>query len=285
MSGTRRSPAREFDAGAADYIVKPFSATELVARARAVLRRHADPEVFAVGELAIDYDRRRVTVGDRRVELTATEYELLRVLSLAAGRVSAYDTLMHRVWGRRKNPNPELVRAFVKKAPPTARRPYRHLAGFPQELRGCHSMAIHIERLRGQLLRVAYDHRSFGGRHPHQGRRLPNCHDCRRRPFARRCHEPRRVPYRHRRVAAVPCHRCSCHHPGLLVAHWIVVPNAPRSVVAGLTVSVVARAGSGYGGAAGLLPPHAHTNTMAANTVQNRTAIQCGRPAYPCAAS
>ena len=107
--------ARAFDAGAADYIVKPFSATELVARVRAALRRHADPEIFVSGELAIDYDRRRVTLGGRRLELTATEYELLRVLSLDAGRVSTYDTLMRRVWGRRKNPNPKLVRAFVKR--------------------------------------------------------------------------------------------------------------------------------------------------------------------------
>ena len=107
--------ARAFDAGAADYIVKPFSATELVARVRAALRKHADPETFVSGELAIDYDRRRVTLGERTVKLTATEYELLRVLSLDAGRVSTYETLMRRVWGRRKNPNPKLVRAYVKR--------------------------------------------------------------------------------------------------------------------------------------------------------------------------
>ena len=107
--------ARAFDAGAADYIVKPFSATELVARVRAALRKYAEPEIFTVGELAIDYDQRRVTLGERRVELTPTEYELLRVLSLDAGRVSTYDTLMRRVWGRSRNPNPKLVRAFVKR--------------------------------------------------------------------------------------------------------------------------------------------------------------------------
>ena len=113
--GRDETIARAFDAGAADYIVKPFSATELVARIRAALRRQAGPELFAVGGLSIDYDRRRVTVGGKRVDLTATEYELLRVLSLEAGRVSTYETLMRRVWGRRGSRNPKLVRAFVKK--------------------------------------------------------------------------------------------------------------------------------------------------------------------------
>ena len=113
--GRDETIARAFDAGAADYIVKPFSATELVARIRAALRRQAGPELFAVGGLLIDYERRRVTVGGRRVDLTPTEYELLRALSLEAGRVSTYETLMRRVWGRRRSSNPKLVRAFVKK--------------------------------------------------------------------------------------------------------------------------------------------------------------------------
>ena len=113
--GRDETIARAFDAGAADYIVKPFSATELVARVRAALRREAGPEHFAVAGLSIDYEGRRVTVDGERVDLTATEYELLRALSLDAGRVSTYETLMRRVWGRRGSPNPKLVRAFVKK--------------------------------------------------------------------------------------------------------------------------------------------------------------------------
>ena len=55
----------------------------------AALRRRADPDPFVLGELAIDYERRRVSVAGRDVELTATEYELLRVLSTNAGRVNA----------------------------------------------------------------------------------------------------------------------------------------------------------------------------------------------------
>ena len=61
--------ARALESGAADYIVKPFSPTELVARVRAGLRRREAPEPFAVGDLAIDYGRRRVTVGGEAVEL------------------------------------------------------------------------------------------------------------------------------------------------------------------------------------------------------------------------
>ena len=83
--GRDKTMARALEAGAADYIVKPFSPTELVARVRAALRRRADPEPFVLGELAIDYDRRLVTVAGRAVELTPTEYELLRALSLECG--------------------------------------------------------------------------------------------------------------------------------------------------------------------------------------------------------
>ena len=107
--------ARALEAGAADYIVKPFSATELTARVGAALRRVARPEPFALGELAIHYEARRVTVAGREVELTATEYELLRVLSLNAGRVVTYAALTRRVWSGRATGTDDLVRNFVKK--------------------------------------------------------------------------------------------------------------------------------------------------------------------------
>ena len=113
--GRDETVARALEAGAEDYIVKPFSATELVARVRATLRRRADPEPFVLGELAIDYDRRRVTLAGRPVELTATEYKLLRALSLNAGRVSTYDTLLRQVWGGRIGAEASIVRAYVKR--------------------------------------------------------------------------------------------------------------------------------------------------------------------------
>ena len=67
-----------------------------------------------LGALAIDYDRRRVTVGGEALALTATEYEFLRVLSLHAGRVVAYDTLLGRVWSGRDGADANLVRIFVR---------------------------------------------------------------------------------------------------------------------------------------------------------------------------
>ncbi|MCY3698555.1 MAG: ATP-binding protein [Gemmatimonadetes bacterium] len=97
--GRDETIARALGTGAADYIVKPFSPTELTARVRAALRRHAEPERFVLGQLAIDYERRRVTLAGRPVELTATEYEVLRVLSGNAGRVSSYRSLFRRAPG------------------------------------------------------------------------------------------------------------------------------------------------------------------------------------------
>ena len=115
--GRDETVAQALEAGAEDYIVKPFSPTELTARIRAALRRRADPDPFVLGDLAIDYDARRVTLGGRAVELTATEYEVLRVLSLDAGRVVTHDALLRRVWHRRgkMKANPKLLHAYVKR--------------------------------------------------------------------------------------------------------------------------------------------------------------------------
>ena len=116
ISGYRRDEtiARALEVGAADYIVKPFSPTELTARVQAAVRRRTGPKPFALGELAIDYEGRRVTVAGTLVPLTVTEYELLRVLSLNAGRVMMYDALLRRVWGRHESAGANLVRPFVK---------------------------------------------------------------------------------------------------------------------------------------------------------------------------
>ena len=113
--------AQAFEQGAADYIVKPFSPTELVARVRAALRRQADPyrieslEPYVLGDLTINYDERRVTVANQPVELTATEYELLCELSVNAGRVLTYDQLLRRVWGQTKSSDVRVIRAVVRR--------------------------------------------------------------------------------------------------------------------------------------------------------------------------
>ena len=113
--GRDETIARALEAGAEDYVVKPFSKTELTARIGAALRRRAEPDLFVLGELALDYAHRRVTLGGRKLELTATEYELLRVLSLGAGRVATYDALLRQVWSGRSHANPKLVRAYVQR--------------------------------------------------------------------------------------------------------------------------------------------------------------------------
>ena len=114
--GSDETIARALESGAADYIVKPFSPTELTARIRAALRKQDEPVPFVSGELAIHYDQRLVTVAGRKVLLTATEYEILRVLSLNAGRVATFDVLLRKVWGRGDLVGgSERLRTFVKK--------------------------------------------------------------------------------------------------------------------------------------------------------------------------
>ena len=114
--GRDETIARALEIGAADYVVKPFSPTELVARIEAALRKRAGtPEPYRMGELAINYDERRVSLAGQPVSLTATEYDLLSALSANAGRVSTYDYLLRRVWRSRRGASPPAVRAFIKK--------------------------------------------------------------------------------------------------------------------------------------------------------------------------
>ena len=113
--------ASAFEEGATDYIVKPFSPTELVARVRAALRRGADPyrversEPYVLGDLTIDYAERQVTMAGRPVVLTTTEYELLAELSVNAGRVLTHDQLLRRVWGRTHSGDVRVIRTLLRK--------------------------------------------------------------------------------------------------------------------------------------------------------------------------
>ena len=113
--------ARALDTGAADYIVKPFSPTELAARIRAALRKRVEPRSpepsghYSAGDLSIDYAERRVTLDGRPVELTATEYAVLYEFSVNAPRVLTHNVLLQRVWGPERVGEPWLVRDLVKR--------------------------------------------------------------------------------------------------------------------------------------------------------------------------
>ncbi len=98
-----KDKVRALDAGADDYLVKPFGTEELVARIRAVLRRQADvpagEPVIRSGDLQVDLGRRLVSVKGKPVHLTPTEYELLRYLAVHAGKPVTHTTLLRQVWG------------------------------------------------------------------------------------------------------------------------------------------------------------------------------------------
>ena len=112
--------ARAFDMGADDYVVKPFSPTELAARIRAALRRRAalgpgEPsEPYVRGDLVIDYVGRSVSVAGRPVLLTAIEYRLLVELAANAGQTLAYEHLLERVWDRRSGGDLRPMRSAVR---------------------------------------------------------------------------------------------------------------------------------------------------------------------------
>ena len=116
-----RDVALAFETGADDYVARPFSSTELVARVGAALQRREAPEreahreSFQLGGLAIDYARRRVTLGDQAVMLTETEYRLLCELAVNVGRTLSRERLMDRVWSERGSVDSKIVRAYVKR--------------------------------------------------------------------------------------------------------------------------------------------------------------------------
>ena len=110
---------RGFDVGVDDYVTKPFSFAEMVARVGAVMNRSrmipADhkPKRYVSGDLVIDTDARRVTKGGKIVELTPTEYRLLATLAENAGRVLSHEQLLNKVWGYEFGEDTGYVKRYI----------------------------------------------------------------------------------------------------------------------------------------------------------------------------
>jgi two-component system KDP operon response regulator KdpE len=115
--GAERDKVAALDAGADDYVTKPFGSEELLARVRAALRRadvsDAPAGIIVRGDIAIDVDRRRVTRGDEDIRLTPKEFELLVVLAQHAGRVLTHRALLKAIWGAGAMDQPEHLRVLV----------------------------------------------------------------------------------------------------------------------------------------------------------------------------
>jgi len=130
VRGQEADKIAALDAGADDYLTKPFGVGELLARMRVALRRAAHPEieaVFTTQELLVDLARRRVRLGQHEVQLTPTEYDLLRVLVTHAGKVLTHSQLLRQVWGRGYEAETHLVRVNIsnlrRKLEPDPARP------------------------------------------------------------------------------------------------------------------------------------------------------------------
>jgi two-component system KDP operon response regulator KdpE len=136
VRGEERTKIEALDAGADDYVTKPFGINELLARVRAALRRavssvpvgNLPPTTLNAGDINVDLEARTVRVKDREIHLTPKEYELLVYFLQHAGKVLTHRTLLGAVWGGNYTEQGEYLRVFVgqlrKKIEPDASKPH-----------------------------------------------------------------------------------------------------------------------------------------------------------------
>ncbi len=130
VRNSERDKVMALDAGADDYVVKPFGVEELMARIRAALRRTAPEDTtppFISDELTIDFEKRQVTLAGNPVRLTPKEFELLRQLVANLGKAQGHRRLLQAVWGPDYGDETEYLRVFInqlrKKIEPDPRNP------------------------------------------------------------------------------------------------------------------------------------------------------------------
>jgi two-component system KDP operon response regulator KdpE len=118
VRNSEKDKVAALDAGADDYVTKPFSIEELLARIRAALRRwpgstEGGPRGFTADDLEIDFETRRVRAQGKQVRLTPKEFELLRYLVAHAGKPVTHRELLQAVWGPDYGDEPEYLRVFI----------------------------------------------------------------------------------------------------------------------------------------------------------------------------
>ena len=134
--GEEKEKIDALDAGADDYVTKPFSGDELLARLRAALRRTgpSTEPVIEVGELRIDRDKRSVTMAGEAISLTPTEYDLLRLLAENEGKLLTHPTILREIWGPAYREESNYLHVYVshlrRKIEPDPARP-RYLLNQP----------------------------------------------------------------------------------------------------------------------------------------------------------
>jgi two-component system, OmpR family, KDP operon response regulator KdpE len=119
VRNTEKDKVSALDAGADDFITKPFSSPELLARIRAVLRRapappEGGPKQLTLGGVEIDFQARKVLVGGEQLHLTPKEFDLLRYLVLNPNRAIPHRELLQAVWGPDYGDQVEYLRVFIK---------------------------------------------------------------------------------------------------------------------------------------------------------------------------